>query len=145
MILGLDIARKTGAVIIDADGNLVTAKLFDFSKEKGYRRLQLMAQSVRSMVLEHRPKEAIIEDYNSRHHATLIALVEIGTVIRQELYAARVPWREVSASALKKWTTGRGDAKKPDMAVAVRNRWDFTSTSEDIVDAYALAQYGRVS
>lgn len=142
--LGLDCSTKTGAVVLDEDGNVLTSKLLDFRQERGFYRLQLIAKSVRSIVLDYEPTVALIEGYAFGNHNTLVPLVEIGTIVRLELWGSKVPWQEVSPTSLKKWTTGKGNAKKPDMAIAVKNRWDFTSSSDDVIDAYALAQYGRL-
>jgi Holliday junction resolvasome RuvABC endonuclease subunit len=51
---------------------------------------------------------------------------------------------EVPPTVLKKWTTGHGNAKKEQMAIAVKERWQFASHSHDIVDAIALAQMAQL-
>ena len=69
-----------------------------------------------------------------------MTLVEIGTVIRREFYIRGIPWYDVPPTVLKKWVTGKGNAKKPDMAMAALDKWGFALTQDDIVDAYCLAR-----
>ena len=48
----------------------------------------------------------------------------------------------VHSATLKKWTTGRGNATKPEMMAAVRARWRHVET-DDEADAVALLEYAR--
>lgn len=142
-VLAIDPSTKSGVVCLDGDGTLLTAKHLKFVKERGFYRLQLIAKSIKSIVLDCAPDVVYIEGY-AYASKTLVCSVEVGTVIRQELYLAGLEWHEVKPSALKLWTTGSGgkNVKKEQMAESVKARWGFTSTSDDVVDAYALAQYG---
>lgn len=84
-----------------------------------------------------------MEGYNIKNKYNLILMAEIGTILRNALYQAGVEWWDVPPTVLKKWTTGKGTAKKSDMAVAAQERWQFVHPSDDAVDAYALARLGQ--
>lgn len=141
-VLGIDPSTKSGVVCLNGDGTLLDAKHLKFTEERGFYRLQLIAQSVKNVLSDCLPDVVYIEGYAYNNKHTLVCAVEVGTMIRAELYRAKVPWVEVAPKALKIWTTGNGNAKKEQMAESVQARWGFTSKSDDVVDAYALAQYG---
>lgn len=113
--------------------------------ERGYLRLQVIAEDVARTLQIWKPELVAIEGYayvrNIRSFATL---VEVGTVIRGVLYSLNFPWVEVPPTVLKKWTTGKGNATKDQMAAAVKARWAYHSPSHDIVDAFALAQMAQL-
>ena len=58
------------------------------------------------------------------------------------LHAAGVPVAEVSPSALKKYATGKGNADKSDMRMALYKRAGLDVSSDDEVDAWWLRQMG---
>ena len=70
-------------------------------------------------------------------------MVEVGTFIRNTLFTKMFSWYAVTPTTLKKLTTGKGNADKARMAAAVKERWSFESKSDDVIDAYAIAQIGR--
>lgn len=72
------------------------------------------------------------------------AEISLGFATRvQELCALRaIDHQPINGSQLKKWTTGRGNAKKPEMVAAVSRRWKLV-TDDNEADAIALLQYAR--
>lgn len=53
---------------------------------------------------------------------------------------AFMPWELVHLSSIKKHATGKGNAKKPDMQAAAKERWGV-DLSEDEADAAWIAAY----
>lgn len=49
----------------------------------------------------------------------------------------------VPPTVLKKYTTGKGTAKKGDMVKAVNEKWQAGIKNDNLADAYALAHYCR--
>ena len=143
-ILGIDPSTKSGVVVVSGNGDLIDSKIITFPDARGFKRLQLIAKSFHSIVTHHNPSLIVIEGYAYGNAHTLVTLVEIGTIIRHTLFSHGLSWYDVPPSKLKKFTTGKGNAKKDEMAVHVKDRWGFTSKSNDVVDAYALAQLGRM-
>lgn len=140
-VVGLDVSTYVGMSLIEPGEN--KGKLIHFPKEKGFRRLQLIAQEVRRTLEVWQPDYAIVEGYAFGNHNSLVTLVECGTQVRNVLFDLKVPWAEVPPTMLKKWVTGSGNAKKDGMAKSVKERWGFVSFSDDIVDAFALAKMGE--
>jgi Holliday junction resolvasome RuvABC endonuclease subunit len=89
------------------------------------------------------------------HSSSVTALAELGGVIRNKLFQAKLAFLEVSPTSIKKWFTGMGTADKPQMwkqfqelAPKVQlQEWlpaPFSDTKipsphQDIVDAFASA------
>jgi Holliday junction resolvasome RuvABC endonuclease subunit len=140
--LGLDISTYVGMAVV-GDGQ-DRGKCVHFPKLKGFSRLQSIALEVSRVVEVWKPDFVIIEGYAYGNKGSLVTLVECGTVVRNVIFSKKLAWVEVPPSVLKKWTTGKGCATKESMAEAVRTRWGYQSPSDDIVDAYALAQMGQM-
>jgi crossover junction endodeoxyribonuclease RuvC len=140
---GIDPATTTGMALV-GDGE-DRGKTIHVPKIRGFLRLQLIANEISETLLIWEPQFVAIEDYAYvKNVDAFITLVEVGTVIRMTMREIGIPWVDVPPTVLKKWTTGKGNAKKEQMAVAVKQRWQFASHSHDIVDAIALAQMAQL-
>lgn len=140
-ILGVDPSTYLGTCLLT--GDTASPRLIHFKEAKGFHRLQLIAKSFDSLIQEHHPDLVVVEGYAYGNRNSIVSLVEIGTLIRMALYEAQIPWYDAPPSLLKRFVTGKGNAKKPDVAKAVKERWGFESTSDDVVDAYGLARLGQ--
>jgi crossover junction endodeoxyribonuclease RuvC len=140
---GIDAATCTGIAMV-GDGE-DRGKTIEIQKLKGFLRLQLIANEISETLSIWQPQFVAIEHYAYvRNVNSFVTLVEVGTVARVAVRELDIPWVEVPPTVLKKWTTGHGNAKKEQMAVAVKERWQFASHSHDIVDAIALAQMAQL-
>lgn len=68
---------------------------------------------------------------------------ELGGVIRVMLTEVGIKWIEVNPSLVKKFATGRGNAKKEEIAIAIYKRWGREFLSNDEADAFVLAVIGQ--
>ena len=144
-ILGVDPSTHTGVACTDLE-DLAIGRLIEFPNERGWSRVQLIARSFDQAMDWYRPEYVVFEDYAlgmGRSATTIITQVEVGTMLRNVVYNKGISWLEVKPSTLKKWTTGKGNAKKEAMMAAAVERWQFQSDSDDIVDAFALSMYGH--
>lgn len=142
-IIGVDSSTKTGVTIFDLDNELLLdTKLLHFKEEKGFKRLQLIANAFGSLLDKYTPKVIYIENYGFGNKFTLVPLTEIGTVLRMEAFKRGIEFKEVPPTSLKMYATGNGIAKKPDMMAAAKERFNFESNSDDIVDSYWLTRMG---
>jgi crossover junction endodeoxyribonuclease RuvC len=109
--------------------------------------LQSIANEFQKTLLFWKPDVAVIEGYGNTPKmgvSSFVTVVEVATLLRLSLFQSQIAWIEVPPTTLKKWTTGNGNAKKPDMALAVEQKWNFKNGNDDIIDAYALARLGQV-
>ena len=67
----------------------------------------------------------------------------IGWILRYVLYYAGVDFIEIPPTTLKKFATGKGNAKKEDMILPIYKRYGFEDKSDNVRDAYVLAQIAR--
>lgn len=142
IVVGIDPSVSCLGIVALENDLIVDKKTLKFPKEKGFLRLHLIATGVANLIEELSPEMVVIEHY-AFSSLTLSTSVSIGAIIRYKLFLMSRNWLEVPPTVLKKWTTGKGNAKKPDMAVSVKARWDFESKSHDLIDAYALARLGQ--
>ena len=140
-VVGLDISTYTGVAL--ASGEEIIGKTIDFPKLRGLERLHLIAQETERVIKLWQPDLIVIEGYAIYRASSAVTVVSCGAVVRYVLYQMGFGWWEVPPSSLKKWTTGRGNASKDEMAVSVKSRWGYASPSDDIVDAVALAKLGQ--
>lgn len=141
IIVGIDPSTKTGMARLDTESLAYDCRLIQFKDKTGLPRLQLIAHCCSSVMEDWKPDLVAIEGYAFGNSHSLVTLVEIGTVIRLEALRRGCKIVEVAPTSLKKFVTGKGNAKKPDMAKAAKELFDFSSKSDDIVDAYCLAKY----
>jgi crossover junction endodeoxyribonuclease RuvC len=141
--VGIDAATCTGIAVVGEGQD--RGKTIQVPDIKGFLRLQLIADEVFKTIQIWRPEFVAIEGFAYvRNISSFVTLVQVGTVIRVALRQAGIPWVEVPPPVLKKWTCGTGNADKEMMAKAAKERWDFTSHSHDIIDAYCLAQLAQL-
>lgn len=62
--------------------------------------------------------------------------------IRYQLHLLGLSFHLITPSRLKKWATGRGNAKKDEIMLAVYKRWGIETRTSDEADAVALATLG---
>lgn len=149
---GLDIATCTGMALVGEGED--RGKTVYLPKQRGFERLQLIANAVQQTLVVWQPELMVVEDYAfCKNVEAFIKLVECGTVIRSVLYELKIPWVDVKPTSLKKWTIekrkpnkelGETWASKSLMARAANERWGYSSHSADIVDAFCLAQMGQL-
>jgi Holliday junction resolvasome RuvABC endonuclease subunit len=81
-------------------------------EEKGLKRLQLIAEDFATTLDFADPGVVFIEGISfGSKGSSYVLLVQIQTMFRMELYRRGLEWYEVPPSTLKKWVTGKGNAK----------------------------------
>lgn len=143
-IVGIDPSATSTGVVCMFDAHSIFS-VFKFPDYKGLHRAEVIAKCVANFCIEHKPDAIVIEGYglNTRNVGTIVTLVEVGTLIRQALRQAGMPYWTVPPMTLKKFTTGSGNANKQAMAKHVFDRWQVKSDCDDVIDAYALARFGH--
>lgn len=130
----------TATGLCDTEGNTRTVK----TKATGDARLVAIADDVRRLVGPGRgylganlADLAIIEDLPTHAHGAGITGMVQGAV-RVELMRLSVPYVLVTPASLKKWTTGKGNANKVAMAVALLKRFGRDFPNDNEADSWAL-------
>lgn len=142
--MGLDTShKKTGLVVLHDDNNdPICAELIQPpGKIKGLHRDDETLQAVMQMVRLYKPTFTLFEGYAFGNRVA--QLVQTQTLIRHALWVEDYRYSAIHPSTFKTWICNKGNAGKPAMALHTRKRWGFEHDSDDVVDAYGLAQLAR--
>ncbi|TCZ76085.1 hypothetical protein E0485_14660 [Paenibacillus albiflavus] len=138
--VGIDPSTKTGFVALDELGNVIRGKeLTGVGKVDPKRMITLIDE-----IMDHiQPDDVIVIEGFGFASQQAIQLGGIGWGIRMALHRRGFSYIEASPSQLKKYATGKGNTKKDDMVLPIFKRWGFENTSDNVRDAYVLAQIAR--
>jgi Holliday junction resolvasome RuvABC endonuclease subunit len=141
-IVGLDLSLTATGVADDQGAREV--------RSNGLRGVERLERLWRAVIAECSHADlVVIEDYAYRAgDAHAHELGELGGVVRVALHARRIRQVAVPPASLKKYGTGRGNAKKEQMLAEAIRRLGYTGSSHNEADAawlraMALDQYGE--
>lgn len=149
IIMGLDVATHLG-VAVWCEGVIVHREVLFYpgeSQAKANRpnrfvRYDKYAAAVEDLLSQWAVSHCYVEGYGYANAHTLVTLVELGTTVRQVLHESDARWYEVPPTILKKFVTGKGNAKKELMIMNVYKRFQLECQNDDEADAVALAFFG---
>jgi len=148
--VGIDPSTKTGFVALDSQGRVLKAKEITGIGDKDPKRMVTLIFDLMSHI--HEKDFVCIEGFPfSTQRAMFAGGLHHG--IRNELFKKNIKYYEVAPNAVKKfvgvtgWTGEQGNKtrlkdkeKKKAVLKAVENMYGFTHSSDNIIDAYILAQ-----
>lgn len=140
--MGLDLSTCTGLSIVDADKDVIHATVVQAKKLSGWERVNSIAGTIMASHAQFKPDFVVLEGYGFGQMASVVTLAEIGSVVRFLLWQDQIPFIDVPPSSLKKFVTGKGNAKKDQMILEVFKRYGYTSATNDIADAVGLGMFG---
>jgi hypothetical protein len=138
-ILALDMATKTGWAFWD--GRLVGSGVVNLGEENRERALyDLIRNSPRASTSGAFAEFVVVESpvsYGGRisHGARLDGAARLTCSL------LGIGFMDVPNQVIKKHATGKGNAKKPDMIVASRERWGIEIIDDNHADALCLLSY----
>ena len=140
-ILALDLAIRTGWALGDRHAYESGYESFDLRRgdSPGWRYLMFTRWAEQAI----RPElELVVYEQPFAMRSGQAAEIAMGfaTRIQQRCAELSITHTAVVGSALKKWTTGKGNAKKPEMIEAVARRWRRVDDDNE-ADAVALLHY----
>lgn len=142
-IAGIDPSlNHTGVVILDEKGNLIHQEVIEAKKLRGIERLRFVKDRLMKVLIDHDIKSVAIEGYSfgSRGRA-VFNIGEMGGVLRVALYEAQIEILDVPPSTLKKFVTGKGNADKEQMRIAIKEKYKIDFDDDNEADAFGLAHY----
>lgn len=113
------------------------------SDNSGTRRLNWFRDQIIDAGRYYRPDLAVLEGYAygmARGASQQHSLGELGGVVRLALHDLRIPFVDVAPASLKKYATGRGNAKKEEVLVAAVKRLGYHGSNHNVADAMWLRQ-----
>lgn len=137
--VGLDLSTKTGVVILNSDGHIIDQKEIVNKCDTP----ESMMMHVKATMNEIQDKDIVVLEGFGFASKLGFLLGGIGWGVRMALFERNINFRIIAPTALKKFATGVGNADKRKLAVEVNKRWGFFHDSDNVTDAYVLAQVGR--
>lgn len=146
--MGVDPGVAPALVVLGSDLAVPITDQKEFAPHKGKKdklsmaRFEKIATWILDRVIAHKPNLVVLEGYAFGNSKTLVTLVSIGAVVRYLLFSNGFPYIEVAPTQLKKFCGSSGLAKKDEIRLEAFKKWGFEHPSNDVVDAYVLAQVG---
>ena len=143
-VMGVDTSTKTGYVILDDKGEVVNVGVLHHKPQANrFARYAHYTREISELIIAYGVDLVIIEGYSYAGKFNSSLQYELGACIRMKMWQDEVKFVEVAPTSLKKFVTGKGNAKKDLMLLSVYKRWDFDTEDDNEADAYGLAQFGR--
>lgn len=133
-IIGADLSLTSTGIALP-DGATTTIKVGSL---RGYERIAAIRDTFMSIVSTHDPFGVCVEDYAVHAVGNESARAELRGVLLLALYDWNIPFWTVNPMTLKKYTTGKGNAKKEDMKLAAFKLYGREFKNNDECDAYML-------
>lgn len=125
MILGLDLSLNTmGFCLLDEKGKVIKKGTFN-ATSTGLTRLSEIAEAITKILLGYPDIDWVIEEgYAFQPFATnnTFSIGEAGGVVKLMIYQMGFPLLLVPPKQMKKFFTGNGNAKKPEIWETIRNK-----------------------
>jgi crossover junction endodeoxyribonuclease RuvC len=149
--------RATGLVVLDEAGEVVLRKRIGWKDSCAtvHQRIRYFAKvakevqaTIASATEANGPQHQLaiaVEDYATHGPGDPTIGPELGAIVRLGLIGYP-SLHEVSATSLKKFATGKGNAQKQAVMLEVYKRWEFDCGQDDnTADAYVLARMVRAA
>ena len=135
--VGIDPSTRTGFVALNEHGQVVRAKeLTGVGTSDPKRMVTLIDEVMRHL----QPDDVICIEGFGFASQQAIQLGGIGWGIRMALFRRGWKYTDVAPGQLKKFASGKGNTKKDELAVHIFKRWAFEHSSDNVRDAFVLAQ-----
>lgn len=142
--MGVDTSTKTGYVVLGSGATVNAVGVIHYRPESDrFARFARYAYDLVVLVEKYDIELVVFEGYSYAGKFVNSLQYELGAVLRYVMWEKGVPFVEVAPTSLKKFVTGKGNAKKDLMLLSVYKRWDFDTEDDNEADAYGLAQFGR--
>lgn len=139
-ILALDVATKTGWY------NGVAGGVWNFTPkrdESGGLRLMRFRSKLQEIISLEKPDMVVFERTSGHHKNALIVQAELHGTLKVFLEDQKIEYKAYSATEIKKFATGKGNAGKPMMVQACVDKLGITPIDDNHADAiwiYKLAE-----
>lgn len=140
--VGIDPSGQTGFTLLDKDGNYLDG--FEITLDSTNKTEKI--DHIVSEIFDNLEFDDVIAiegfSFGSKGKGVDFQY-GLGHAIRLELYRQGLKWLEVSPSQVKKFSTGNGNTAKDNMVIPIFKHWGFEHNSNNVRDAFVLAQIAR--
>ena len=148
LIIGLDLSlTSTGVSVYSISENTIITESIKTSNKNSYmQRYRIILDRITE--IDHFIVPAaiyFIEGYSFGSFgksSSMSNLIELGGIIKYDLTNRERFYIDVPPTVLKKFVTGKGNAKKEDIKLALYKKYHKEFKNSDEADAYALTMFG---
>lgn len=147
--IGIDPSySSTGFVILDNRENEPLVAITIKAGKPGeifYKRVKKVLDTITDNVVQYNTEDVLVVMEGAAFASEFGAfkLGKLSGVLEYYLASSGLKYHLVAPTYVKKVATGNGNASKEAVIAGVRNRWGYHNSSNDINDAYVMAQIAR--
>lgn len=134
--------NSTGIIVLDQNGEIVEERNFSLKKyDQIEEKLINFEKTIRFIPQMIRLERIYIE--GPAYMASGQYVLQMGALhylLRLYLYKKKINYKVIAPGTLKKFVTGKGNAKKDLMLLKVYKKWGVEFEVDDLADAYGLAR-----
>ncbi len=140
--VGIDPSTKTGLVILDEKGNVIVQEEISATTDAEPQRFIQTSDRIETHLQDQ--DKILIEGFAFGAKGKGVSTqFGVGWSIREKLVRTETAYIDIAPSQLKKFATGNHQEKKENMILPIYKKWGFENDSDNVRDAYILAQIGR--
>lgn len=129
-------------MVLDKKGNILVEKEITGEGNKDPKRMMTLVENVVSELQEN--DVICIEGFSYGSRGKGISFqFGLGHALRIEMFKQKHNYIDVAPSQVKKFATGKGNTSKDNMILPIYKKWNYENDSDNIRDAYVLAQIAR--
>lgn len=138
--VGLDLSTKTGLVILDDKANVIYEEEIEFKDAVDPERMKMLWEYVKSK-LNFKTDVIAIEGFSFGSKGQGVDFqYGIGWIVRLMLFNQNKQYFDVPPTVVKKFVSGKGNAKKEALILPLYKKWGYEHDSDNVRDAYILAR-----
>ena len=137
--VGIDPSTKTGFVILDSKGEVVTQEEIRTKVAKDPARMIDIVKQVKAQL---KPNDKVVIEgfaYGARGNAVDFQY-GLGWLMRAMLHTEKIAYTDATPSQVKKFASNRGNAKKEDLVLPLYKKWGYEHHSDNVRDAYVMSR-----
>ena len=139
-ILAIDLGRNFAWAFYDKSSKLQYGVNQDNAKEWNFT-LALFFELLQSIIDECHIKVIVYENPTFSHYSATAKLSQMIGLIKLLSYYNEIETIGISPTTVKKYATGNGRSKKPEMIKAVNEKHILNITNDNIADAIHILHY----
>lgn len=142
-VIGIDASlTSTGLCLLYEDIKNMKLLSVKGGKLRGAERLNYFQEQLLSLLLEYKPKYALIENYAYASGAVgrVFDIGELGGVVRLTLFQQKIPYDVVAPPSVKKYISGSGRCEKDVIIKEVYKNYGLDTNDNNLADAVVIAK-----
>jgi len=141
-ILGVDGSLTSSGLCVLDDTKVIDTNTIPTYDLRGVSRLVYIKKIIRGYLEAHKPDVVVVEGpAMGVKGGRVFDMGEMYGLIKMESCRVCKDVIQVAPTSMKKFITGKGNAKKPQIRDALLTKWDIDIDQEDIADATGLALF----